>query len=252
MSTNLDVLRRARGLYSGIAVALPDRQRRVLAVAGLNVLAVGLAFGALHVGGVIVSGNRQGPLIAAVEPRDDLVALPAASAPSPHLAPTAPFVLATSVGADILYAEPLLPAASFGDGSSFPAKGRFVAPPGSVAATEGPPPPSTPPPIAAPPPAVTLADILPPVARIVRLAEFGRATAAAQLRPTTSPLVQIADNSLDVPGSSGGAVGSTNVGARASVSGGGVTVAAAVTAQAITPVTVSVARVAGNVTGLLR
>ena len=135
MSTNLDVLRRARGLYSGIAVALPDRQRRVLAVAGLNVLAVGLAFGALHVGGVIVSGNRQGPLIAAVEPRDDLVALPAASAPSPHLAPTAPFVLAASVGADILYAEPLLSAASFGDGSSFPATGRFVAPPGSVAPT---------------------------------------------------------------------------------------------------------------------
>ena len=239
MSANPDVLRHVQGLAQA---ALPDRQRRIAAVAGLNVLAVGLAFGALHITGAIVSDNRQQPLIAAVDPRGDTLAPPAVLPPHPHLAPSVALALAAVPDADVLFAAPLLPPTTFGEGSSSVASGGFVAaPPPAVA---GDPPATT----APPPRPLAFADILPPVAKIVGLAERGRILAVDQLRRTTTPLVLIADNSLDVSAAvagQAGIAGSADIGGSI---GGNVAAPVAATAQA----TASVAHAVGSVTGALR
>ncbi|MEJ0097942.1 MAG: hypothetical protein WDM84_08495 [Bauldia sp.] len=253
---------------AGLAMALPDRSRRAVALTGLNVLAVGLALGALHVAGVVVSGTGQQPLIAAVDPRGDALG---GAAALPRAAPRVPIALTAVADAETLFAQPAPEAAPLTTEWSGGTTGGFVAP-APVAAPQAPTVvavASNPAPVA-PRSAPVLADILPPVGKIVGVAERGRVVGAS-LQQATAPLVEVADNSLDllmpggrasVSGDAGGGAISVTAGGQASVGapaqGLTQTVAQATqpvtqtVAQATEPVTQTVSHVVSSVGGLLR
>ena len=102
MRLSLDIVQRTGDALA--AVGSIDRKRAAL-VGGLNIAAVALAFGALHLGGTIVEGARDHPSLA-LQPSPEPIVAPAAqvSAPIPHPAPA---LLAATPDAATLFRQPI-------------------------------------------------------------------------------------------------------------------------------------------------
>jgi hypothetical protein len=237
---NLNVLQKTQEIVrSGLAVALPERQRRMAGIAGLNVLAVGLAFAALQVGGAIVSGNHQPSVAAAGPSAATVVAATSAPAhlspPAPHRTPLPHVAYAATPDRAVLFGEPVLAPSSF---SSDPPGGTqaFVvpaapAPPALSAAT--------PPVVTAPPGPVTLAPLVPTLAK----------KAVAHLHAKTAATVQIADNNLDVEAAMAGGV-ADGVGSVASAATSGVGGVASSASAAVGSVAAAATSAVGAVGGV--
>jgi hypothetical protein len=207
MGDNLNVLQKTREILRSGVTALSERQRRMAGIAGLNVLAVGLAFAALQIGGAIVSRNHE-PSVSAAGPRaSTVVAATSGSAhpspPVPHRTPPIHVAYAATPDRAVLFGEPVLAPSSFSSDPPAASTQAFVVPAAAV-------PPSmsaaTPPVVTAPPGPVTLAPVVPAAAK----------KAVAHLHAKTAAAVQIADNNLDVEAAIAGQM-------AASVAGVGIT-----------------------------
>ncbi|HEY5081690.1 MAG TPA: hypothetical protein VII91_07190 [Bauldia sp.] len=268
MGDSLNVLHQAGQIVrSGLAVALAEPHRRIAGIAGLNVLAVGLAFAALQMGGTILSKNHVSS-IAAAEPGEATVApvAPAVkplSLPIPHRAPPAHVAYAATPDREVLFADPVAVLSSFGSAPPSGDTGAFVVSPAQVISpvSEAPPPavvasPPTPvtlAPVATP---ATLAPLATPVAKVAIVAKTRHKTVLAHHRGKVALHAQIADNNVDadIAGQVDGVAVSASTGlgisanAAASVAGGLSSVASATT-SGVAGVASSVSAATGSVTG---
>jgi hypothetical protein len=266
MGDSLNVLHQAGQIVrSGLAVALAEPQRRIAGIAGLNVLAVGLAFAALQMGGTILSKNHVSS-IAAAEPGEAIVApvTPAVkplSPPIPHRAPPTHVAYAAMPDREVLFADPVAALSSFGSAPPSGDTGTFVVSPaqGISPVSEALPPavvaspPVTLAPVATP---ATLAPLATPVAKVAIAAKTRHKTVLAHHRGKVALHAQIADNNVDadIAGQVDGVAMSASTGlgisanAAASVAGGLSSVGSAAT-SGVAGVASSVSAATGSVTG---
>lgn len=233
MGTDLIVAERGQlAAYAGFSGALRERVRPFAVIAAVDVLAVALAFGALHVAGMMMGGGNVPQLIqptsASAEP---LAEAPPAAPPLPHVAPPREqFAAMPDVG--VMFEEPVVAMAqgfTF-DNPSTSSSSTFVPP--------------SPPPVAVadPEPAPTPAPVPMP-----RLRPLQRLAAVA------APVIDAADGSLDrlllrdVVPAFGATVAQTGNVARQTTTETLQGVTAAV-ASAVAPTTATVQTVAQNVT----
>lgn len=211
MRLSLDIVQRAG---DALATAGSFDRRRAALVGGLNVVAVALAFGALHLGGTIVEGAREQPRVAA-QPSPEAVVAPAArvSAPIPHLAPA---LLAATPDAATLFAAPIVEPTAFVGGTTAVAADT----PSALASS---------PALAAPSLAhgpVGPQSAVPAIQKVVKLGKAAVAAADTAVVTTGGSLV-LTDAMLDANGSVGIPAGSGNGVAATATAGVGTAVAAA-------------------------
>jgi hypothetical protein len=158
--------------YAGLAGMMRGRGRRIAVIAAVDVLAVVLAFGALHITGAMMGGGSQMPqLIPPVSAATEPVSATTPLVPAPRIAPK-PEVFAAMPDAAVMFAEPTVIASGFTFTPDASSSSSF-APPQQVALAE-PTPESAPMPMPTP--------HLRPVARLAQIA---------------APAIDATDGSLD-------------------------------------------------------
>ncbi|MEJ0012535.1 MAG: hypothetical protein WDM94_07900 [Bauldia sp.] len=235
MGTDLVVARRAQlAGYAGFAGAIRGRARPIAVIAAVDVLAVALAFGAIHLTGMMVGGSNIPQLIPPVSAATEPVAATTPLVPPTRRLVPAPRALAAMPDAAVMFARPV---AMIDRGFTFAApsssSSSFETPPAAVAAVE------PAPPVAAPTPVPT-----------PRLRPLERVAAIA------TPVIDAADGSLDrlllrdVVPAVGTSVAQTGNALRQTTTGaeGAVSAAVASTATVVAPVTATVQTMAQNVT----
>jgi hypothetical protein len=235
MGTDLVVAgRREVAAYVGFANAIRGRSRPIAVIAAVDVLAVGLALGALHLTGAMMGSGKLPqiiPPVSAAEPAatdTPLVPLPRPAPEKTHFAATP--------DAAVMFSAPV----EIAEGFTFdqpPASSSFTSqPPAATAAAE----PEQPPAVEQPP---VPAPRLRPLAGVAELA---------------APVIDNADGSLDrllmrdVPAVTSSVVARTDNVLRATTTEVASAVTAAPVVQAVTqPVAQTVQAVTGTVRGLL-
>jgi hypothetical protein len=221
----LDVMRRAGGV---VAAAGSVEHRRATLIAGLNLAAVALAAGALHLGGTIVHSGNLGP-VARPSPAAIVQAAARAAVPAPRLARA---TFPAMPDAATLFAQPVAQPTVFLGTQPAGGDASFVLPAAPA--------PAAPPAARSPEHPV---QAVPGVAHAVKLARAAIGTAARAA--TGEPLV-LADAMLDA-NAEGGVSVSSGVAAGASVaSNAGSSIGASVTG-AVASVGASVSGVASAV-----
>ena len=222
----LDVMRRAGGV---VAAAGSVEHRRATLIAGLNLAAVALAAGALHLGGTIVHSGNAGP-VARPSPAAIVQAAARAAIPAPRLVHA---TFPAMPDAATLFAQPVAqPTVFLGTQPAAGGDATFVLPAAPA--------PAAPPAARSPEHPV---QAVPGAAHAVKLARAAIGTAARAA--TAGPLV-LADAMLDA-NAEGGVSVSSGVAASASVaSNAGSSIGASVTG-AVASVSASVSGVASAV-----
>jgi hypothetical protein len=135
MGTDLIVSNRA-GLAAYAGLAVSPRHKRIATIAAVDILAIALAFGALHVTGAMMGGAKLPaiiPPVSAAEPS-------ATDTPLVPLPRSAPARVAVAVAAEpdlkVIFAPPDMIAQGFTFGEASPASSRFSPPPGEVASAD--------------------------------------------------------------------------------------------------------------------
>jgi hypothetical protein len=234
MGTDLVVAGRTQlAGYAGFAGAIRGRARPFAVIAAVDVLAVALAFGALHLTGMMVSGSGLPQLVPPVNAATEPVAATTPLVPpAPRLAPVR-HELAAMPDAAVMFGKPI---AMIDRGFTFEApaasSSSHFEPPATVAAAE---------PEPAPAPAPVPTPHLRPVERVAQV---------------TTPVIDAADGSLDrlllrdVVPAAGAAAAQTGAVVRETTNDvlGAVRTAVASAAPVTGPVTATVQTVAQNVT----